>query len=128
MLITTLANRGHKINIGELSYRKAAEKKSIPDNFDNVVRSKQEKKESGHEADSCCLAGADVKEVSKINGQTAKGHGSSALSLSSPLDRDSRSGIYRGRYRKSNCSSSSGMGRCLSQVTRLDTGRAEQPI
>jgi hypothetical protein len=72
--------RGQEINIGELSYRKAAQKKRIPDNFDNVVGGKQEEEKSGHESNSCRLARADVKEMPKMVHQRARSHGSSTFS------------------------------------------------
>ena len=77
------SDRGQEINIRKLSYRKAIEKKRIPDNFDDIVGSDQEEEKSGHESNSRRLTGPNIKELPKFNRQRAKGHTLFTFRLSS---------------------------------------------
>jgi hypothetical protein len=62
-----------------LSYRKATEKKRIPNNLNNVIGGQQEKQKSRHETDAPCLTGTNVKEARHIGRQKAQDHSSNIL-------------------------------------------------
>jgi hypothetical protein len=57
--------RREKINIRQLSYWKATEKKRVPDNLDDVIGSQQEKQKTRYQSDTRYLTGANVKEARK---------------------------------------------------------------
>jgi hypothetical protein len=57
--------RREEINIRQLSYWKATEKKRVPDHLDNVVGGQQEKQKCRHQSDTSEIAGANVKEARK---------------------------------------------------------------
>src|SRR4249920_1379694 len=89
-----------EINIRQLSYRKATEKKRIPDNLDDVIGGEQEKQKSRHETDPPDLTGADIEKLPNFDRQRAKYH--SANILLTAMRTEFRLRMYSREYDKSN--------------------------